>query len=228
MAFKKLSPAAGVTRGYGQVEPNHLSAQRTGEIYAQLPAAASIKLLENGQFVKYDYAKNVVDFAGRGEWMLVYNEVKVYRDRETDEDFALVSNDYNARVYSPVGQDGFSTTKVVDNGVIDRSAENQYPINYGYSQVDMNRAGQPMPTGSNSMVPRVFKTHENDIYTTNTVNATIASLVLGDLLSPDATGYLAKVGNAASATLPAGMVWEVVKIYTMPDGQPAVKLLRLQ
>ena len=23
--------------GYGQVEPNHLSAQRTGQIYAQLP-----------------------------------------------------------------------------------------------------------------------------------------------------------------------------------------------
>ena len=24
--------------GYGQVEPNHLSAQRNGQIYAQLPA----------------------------------------------------------------------------------------------------------------------------------------------------------------------------------------------
>ena len=40
--------------GYGQVEPNHLSAQRTGQIYAQLPAEASIEQLENGQFVKYD------------------------------------------------------------------------------------------------------------------------------------------------------------------------------
>ena len=34
--------------GYGQVEPNHLSAQRTGQIYAQLPAAADIDILENG------------------------------------------------------------------------------------------------------------------------------------------------------------------------------------
>ena len=42
--------------GYGQVEPNHLSAQRTGQIYAQLPADSSIEVLENGQFVKYDYA----------------------------------------------------------------------------------------------------------------------------------------------------------------------------
>jgi hypothetical protein len=44
--------------GYGQVEPNHLSAQRTGQIYAQLPAASDLTTLENGQFVKYDYAKN--------------------------------------------------------------------------------------------------------------------------------------------------------------------------
>ena len=43
--------------GYGQVEPNHLSAQRTGQIYAQLPCEDSIEVLENGQFVNYDYAK---------------------------------------------------------------------------------------------------------------------------------------------------------------------------
>ena len=40
--------------GFGQVEPNHLSAQRTGQIYAQLPAKSDINILENGQFVKYN------------------------------------------------------------------------------------------------------------------------------------------------------------------------------
>ena len=50
------SQASFVEYGYGQVEPNHLSAQRTGQIYAQLPAAADIDVLENGQFVKYNYA----------------------------------------------------------------------------------------------------------------------------------------------------------------------------
>lgn len=85
MAFTRLSPEAKfVTLGFGQVEPNHLSAQRTGEIYAQLPVAADIDILENGQFVKYDYANGVVNFSGIGEWMLVFNEVKVYRDHETD------------------------------------------------------------------------------------------------------------------------------------------------
>ena len=29
--------------GFGQVEPNHLSAQRTSQIYAQLPAASSME-----------------------------------------------------------------------------------------------------------------------------------------------------------------------------------------
>ena len=64
--------------GFGQVEPNHLSAQRTGQIYAQLPAASAITTLENGQFAKYDYATGEVNYTGAGEWMLVFNEVKLY------------------------------------------------------------------------------------------------------------------------------------------------------
>ena len=74
---------------YGQVEPNHLSAQRTGQIYAQLPAAADIEMLENGQFVKYDYAKGEVNFDGEGEFMLVLNEVKLYDERLSYADFRM-------------------------------------------------------------------------------------------------------------------------------------------
>ena len=89
--------------GYGQVEPNHLSAQRTGQIYAQLPAhvksesktADSITLLENGMFAKYDYANNEVNFTGEGEFMLVLNEVKLYdTNRETYKDFAMKAENY--------------------------------------------------------------------------------------------------------------------------------------
>ena len=64
--------------GYGQVEPNHLSAPRDGRVYAQLPAADDITILENGMFVKYDYAAGEVNFDGDGAWMLVYNEEKLY------------------------------------------------------------------------------------------------------------------------------------------------------
>lgn len=87
--------------GFGQVEPNHLSAMRTHQIYAQLPAAASINVLENGQFAKYDYAAGEVNFAGEGEFMLVLNEVKLYDGyRETYKDFALQTKDFtDGKIY---------------------------------------------------------------------------------------------------------------------------------
>lgn len=97
--------------GYGQVEPNHLSAQRNAQIYAQLPANPDIDILEQGQFVKYDYAANdngigEVNFKGAGEWMLVYNEIKLYRNhpdgsKQWDCEFAMIKDDYQARIYSP-------------------------------------------------------------------------------------------------------------------------------
>lgn len=183
MAKTRLSNATYVTRGYGQVEPNHLSAQRTGRIYAQLPAEKSITVLENGQFAKYDYAKGQVNFTGEGEWALIFNEVKVYGDRETDEDFAMLKENY-------VG-----------------SVINNAPT---YSTDD-----------TQLMTPRVFFTMPGDIYTTNCVKET--ELAVEDKLTPGTDGYLAKAGADA-----ADMVWKVVKVYTLADGQKAVKLQRIK
>mgnify|MGYP005609936609 CR=1 FL=1 len=161
---------AKITRiGYGQVEPNHLSAQRTGQIYAQLPAVESIEVLENGQFVKYDYASGKVNFDGEGEFMLVLNEVKLYDERETYKDFAMKKANY-------VG------------GVI---------------------------------VPRVFKTNVGDIYTTNMIDSAI-DVEVGTKLAPNATGVLTTAAEGAE------MIWKVVKVYTMADGQAAVKLQRIK
>ena len=101
MAKTRLSKAAYVTRGYGQVEPNHLSAQRTAQIYAQLPAASDIDVLENGQFVKYDYANGEVNFTGAGEWMLVFNEVKLYDTKETYKDYAMTKESQVGGVIVP-------------------------------------------------------------------------------------------------------------------------------
>lgn len=90
--------------GFGQVEPNHLSAKRTGQIYAQLPANSDIEILENGRFVKYDYANNEVNLSGEGEWMLVFNEVKLYDGyRETYKDFAMKkTNAVDGEIYPRV------------------------------------------------------------------------------------------------------------------------------
>ena len=91
--------------GYGQVEPNHLSGIVTGQIYAQLPAkgntAASgqpsnaITQLEQGQFAKYDYAAGEVNFTGDGEFMLVYNEEKLYDERkQSHKNFVYKVDDF--------------------------------------------------------------------------------------------------------------------------------------
>ena len=156
--------------GYGQVEPNHLSAQRTGQIYAQLPADSSIDKLENGQFVKYDYASGKVNFTGEGEYMLVLNEVKLYDTKETNKDFVMKKENCVGGV----------------------------------------------------MVPRVFKTNVGDIYTTNMIDPEAEITAGTTKLTPKENGIL-KV-----ATGTEDMIWKVVKVYTMADGQAAVKLQRIK
>ena len=72
-----------------------------------------------------------------------------------------------------------------------------------------------------TMVPRVFKTNIGDIFTTNCVNGTVA---LGAYLAPAAGTGILTVEETKPAT---GMVWQIVKVYTMPDGQPGVKVMRI-
>ena len=157
-----------VTKGYGQVEPNHLSAQRNGKIYAQLPADSTLEQIENGMFVKYDLAKGKVNLTGEGEWMLVFNEEKTYEANQTRKDFVM-------------------TTENQIRGII---------------------------------VPRVFKTDIGDIYTTNMV--VDAEYAEEDKLTVDtATGVLKAAGEATE------FIWQIAKLTTMPDGQKAVKLVRI-
>lgn len=264
--------------GYGQVEPNHLSAQYTGQIYAQLPAAADIEILENGQFVKYDYAANEdgvgeVNFTGAGEWMLVYNEIKLYREFQRDCEFAMIKGNYQARVYSPLDgtamQEMYGPTRFLqgkrefyDNatgtfqpleGELAYDEVNKKWVNasadipaadysvaskvYDYYEelTDVNAPGldevskrlfmklrdykeKKMPAGT-TMVPRVFKTNVGDIFTTNMINADRDALKVGDVLTPGEKGIL---------TVAEGdMKWQVVKVYTMPDHQKGVKLMRI-
>ena len=186
--------------GYGQVEPNHLSAQRTGQIYAQLPADNSINVLENGQFVKYNYKDGKVDFTGEGEWMLVYNEVKLYDApwRESYKDFAMIKDNYTPGS-DTITHDGLGPFK-----------------------------GQ--------MVPRLFKTNIGDIFTTNCLEkantsgkaeVTLTDLTVGDIVAPTKTNGYLKKSDSGTTTDDTVMKWQVVKLTTMPDGQAAVKLMRI-
>lgn len=264
------SQAAYVEVGYGQVEPNHLSAQRNAQIYAQLPADPAITVLEQGQFVKYDYAAGLVNFTGKGEWMLVYNEIKLYREGQLDCEFAMLKDNYQARVYSPLdhevaqemygptrllqgvrerwnpatgtfdkldeipvyGEDGKATDVVADYSVASKVHDyyEMDDINNPEIEEDYRKRlfmklrdykERMMPAGT-TMVPRVFKTMPGDLFTTNTINET--ELAVGDLLTPQAAdGILAKAGAAD-----ADMIWEVVKVYNMPDFQRGVKIMRIK
>ena len=241
--------------GYGQVEPNHLSAQATKEVYAQLPAAADINILENGQFAKYDYAKGVVDFTGPGEWMLVFNEIKLYRPFQVDAEFAMIKDNYQARVYSPFGGEKYGNSPdetwtkqsryyngqgvdAADGSITfadgkvtvgDKSfpiddvtaAEDYYEMHYNEDPFHILGAYKEamMPEGT-TMVPRLLKTHIGDIFTTNMIAD--EEVALEDELSPRAAdGILSKSGDGS-------IVWQVVKVYTMPDHQPGVKLMRIK
>ena len=236
------SQAKYVEYGYGQVEPNSLSAQRTAQVYAQLPAAADINVLEQGQFVKYNYAKGVVDFEGLGEWMLVFNEIKLYREHQMDCEFAMIKDNYQARIYSPFGSQEADRQSRYYNGVdsegnssitIPAEGENQKTYHYddvtaGPDMYELHYNEDPfhiegpyrearMPEGT-TMVPRVFKTNIGDIFTTNTINAD--SLELGATLKVGANGIL-EPGTDDK------MTWQVVKVYTMPDNQKGVKIMRI-
>jgi hypothetical protein len=162
----------------------------TGQIYAQLPAhvkgteegsADSITQLEQGQFAKYDYAAGEVNFTGEGEFMLVYNEEKLYDERKQHhKDFVYKTADFtDAKIY-----------------------------------------------------PRLIRTYVGDIMTTNTIavantsdSAKVGSVSLsvGNYLTISNTGFLTKANAPGD-----GMAWKVVKEYTMPDGQPGVKIQRIQ
>ena len=200
--------------GYGQVEPNQLSAQKTGQIYASLPLHKDVKVLQNGEFMFYDYATGAVRAANEdgstplGEPMLVFNEIKLYEPfwQTTYKDFAMIR----------VG-DNYVTSRKATEAYGDGALNTGATITPGHTEYGYRMDG---------IAPRLFKTNIGDIYTTNMVKTGVEYEV-GDLLAPvkDTTSNTLVLEEAAGTT---GMLWQVAKVYTMPDGQPGLKLQRVQ
>ena len=185
-------------KGYGQVEPNHLSGIVTGQIYAQLPAhvkgteqgsADSIVQREQGQFAKYDYAAGEVNFTGDGEFMLVYNEEKLYDEREqSHKDFVYKVGDFT---------DGKIFPRLIKTNVGDIFTTNTFEANT-----------------SNTAVTTGVAIAEGNYLTPGTTGFL-------EVIKSSGTA----VDSLSGVT---GMAWKVVKIYTMPDGQQGVKIQRVQ
>ena len=201
--------------GYGQVEPNQLSAQKTGQIYASLPLASDVDILQNGEFMYYDYKSGTVTADGEGEPMLVFNEVKLYEPfwQTSYKDFAMIrvgDNYVTSRLATAGYGDGAETKGVA-------SAHSDWQAGYRMDGI----------------APRLFKTNVGDIFTTNMVE-TGAEITYeqGDTLklkkvskAPDKTGntlVLSKTGDIE------GLEFVVAKVYTMPDGQQGLKLQRIK
>ena len=201
-------------KGYGQVEPNQLSAPKTGQIYASLPLDKKVNVLQNGEFMYYDYASNMVTAGDEntvGEPMLVFNEIKLYEPfwQTSYKDFAMIRQG--------------------DNYVTSRMATAAYGENTDKEQAEEITPGHTeYGYRMDGIAPRVFKTNVGDIYTTNMVKElTNEDYAVGDLLTPvkDETSHTLVLTKTDAKT---GMLWQVAKVYTMPDGQPGLKIQRVQ
>ena len=203
--------------GYGQVEPNQLSAQKTGQIYASLPLDSDVDILQNGEFMYYDYKSGTVTADGKGEPMLVFNEDKLYEPfwQTSYKDFAMIR----------VG-DNYVTSRLATAGYGDGAETEGVTPNPGHSNW---QAGYRM----DGIAPRLFKTNVGDIFTTNMVETGAEiTYTQGDTLklkkvskAPDKTGntlVLSKTGDIDA------LEFVVAKVYTMPDGQPGLKLQRIK
>lgn len=194
--------------GYGQVEPNQLSGIKTGQIYASLPLAKEVKVLQNGEFMFYDYKSGTVTADGIGEPMLVYNEIKLYDDswRTSLKDFAMI------RVGDNYVTQDLATSRY--NGS-DVAAEVPAHTEYGYRM--------------DGIAPRLVKTNVGDVMTTNMV-VTNVEYAVGDILTPqkDFNSNTLVLTKVADLTAVETIGYVVAKVYTMPDGQPGLKLQRVK
>lgn len=219
MAFTRI--------GYGQVEPNQLSGIKTGQIYASLSLDtredSKVDVLQNGEFMYYDYASNCVTAephtatAGVLEPYLVYNEVKLYEDWLSYKDFAMIRVGNNYVTSAPmIGR----LTSANSDGTV-----------YGDGSLNTSTTPYPDHTEYNyrmdGIAPRLVKTNVGDIYTTNMVaTGETVTYAVGDVLKLIKTDRntleLSKDGDIDT------IQFIVAKVYTMPDGQAGLKVQRIK
>ena len=210
MAFKRI--------GYGQVEPNQLSGIKTGQIFASLPLDKEVKVLQNGEFMYYDYANGSVNATAEAEAApepyLVYQEIKIYEDWLSYKDFAMIRVGDNYVTNNPAI--GRLTSANTDGTVYGDGAETEG------ASIDHSdyQAGYRM----DGIAPRLVKTNIGDVYTTNMVDEE-GTYTVGTVLTLKKTDrntlVLSSSGNIDSVK------FIVVKDYTMPDGQRGLKLQRI-
>jgi hypothetical protein len=149
--------------------------------------------------------------------MLVFNEIKIYEDRLSYKDFAMirVGDNYvtNDVAVGRITSRNYDGTVYGDGSLTEGVNPNPAHTEYGYRM--------------DGIAPRMFKTNIGDIYTTNMVaTGEEVQYAAGDVLKLKKTDRntleLDKNGDIETVQ------FVVSKVYTMPDGQPAVKLQRIK
>lgn len=199
--------------GYGQVERQHMAAPHNGQIYAQLPAlnadGTPITQLENGQFLKYDYANGKAGIGTPGdgkEWFLVYNEEKLYDERyQNHRHFAMKAADMS---------DGRIYPRLLRTFVGDIFTTNTFK---GVSGTVTDKEGKI--TDIPDLAVNDYVVIGNDGWLTKYVKGS------GDPDMPTTGIVFQVVPHFTQMNLPAGTT---APDYTLPDRQWAVKLQRIQ
>ena len=94
--------------------------------------------------------------------------------------------------------------------------------------VAANPAHTEYPYRMDGFAPRLFKTNIGDIMTTNMVKTgSSVTYAVGDKLVPVKNTTTNTLQLEKDNTATTGMIWVVVKVYTMPDGQDGLKLQRV-
>lgn len=227
--------------GFGQIEPNQLSAIKTGQIYASLPLDPTVDVLQNGQFMFYNYARNMVTADGTigdgqgattmAEPYLVYNEIKIYEDWLSYKDFAMIR----------VG-DNYVTNKAMIGRLTskntDISDDKPYGTTYGGGSMTTGApVGTPASSGEvtitpafdgatyghteypyrmDGIAPRLLKINIGDIFTTNTLaEKENAEYEEGDIVTPREAQY----DRFSSGT------FKVLELASLPNENPPTTML---
>lgn len=200
--------------GYGQVEINKLEAQKTGAINAQLPVDPAVfdtlaglglpRAIQNGMFMDYDYGatdvSGVVNYNGAGA----------------------------CKLPSKVG--GSDLTGLVYNEII-LFVDWHTCKDFALTEQDATNYIQANGVAKKTVFPRLYTPAAGDVITTNLVADTngvvkdapavqISTFAVGDLFTPNTDGVLKKIAADADEKI----VYKCVKVYTMADLQPALKL----
>lgn len=199
--------------GYGQVEINKLEAQKTGAINAQLPVDPAVfdtlaekglpRAIQNGMFMDYDYGTEVSgisNYNGAGACKL------------------------------PAFSGGSNLTGLVYNEII-LFVDWHTCKDFALTEQDATNYIQANGVAKKTVFPRLYTPAVGDVITTNLVAdadgavkdapaVQISTFKVGDLFTPNTDGILKKINSTTDGRI----VYRCVKVYTMADLQPALKL----